>query len=294
MSETPIIKPHRIPYFKILRTFSRNSLVRDLSFRTNFILQCVSSFAWTLMNLAFFRIIFLNASSIGKGTGWGEFEFYIFLGTVWMVTSVVQTFFMPNAQEFSELIRTGNLDFALLKPIDTQFLISFPKFNWPSLTNFFAGIGLVSFSVHRLATQAENPLQLTWWSIPAYIFFLVCGVCILYSMVISLASLSVWFGRNQNIYLIYFYVTQFYRYPSEIYRRGGGWGFGLWAIFSFVLPVLLVANVPARLLARPLRPEWQWGEVLMIGFTIFAALGSLIFSRFVFKRALLSYKSASS
>ena len=34
---------------------------------------------------------------------------------------------MPNAEEFSELIRTGGLDFALLKPIDTQFLISFRK-----------------------------------------------------------------------------------------------------------------------------------------------------------------------
>ena len=38
------------------------------------------------------------------------------------VNSIVQTFFMPNAEEFSELIRTGGLDFALLKPIDTQFL----------------------------------------------------------------------------------------------------------------------------------------------------------------------------
>ena len=34
---------------------------------------------------------------------------------------MVQAFFMPNAEEFSELIRTGDLDFALLKPIDTQF-----------------------------------------------------------------------------------------------------------------------------------------------------------------------------
>ena len=34
---------------------------------------------------------------------------------------------MPNCEEFSELIRTGGLDFALLKPIDTQFLISLHK-----------------------------------------------------------------------------------------------------------------------------------------------------------------------
>ncbi len=286
--------PRPIPYLRILWTFARNSLVRDLSFRTNFILQAISSLAWTLMNLAFFKIIFLNASSIGKDTGWGEFEFYVFLGTVWIVNSIVQTVFMPNAQEFSELIRTGHLDFALLKPIDTQFLISFPKFNWPSLVNAFAGIVLVVFAVVTLTQQPDRPLVLNAWSIPAYLLFLLCGVFILYALILSLASLSVWFGRNQNIYLIYFYLTQFYRYPSEIYQRGGGWGFGLWAVFSFVVPILLVANVPARILARPLRPEWATGEFAIIGFTLIASLAALFASRWIFNRSLLSYRSASS
>ena len=48
----------------------------------------------------------------------------MFLATTLFINSLVQAFFMPNAEEFSELIRTGELDFALLKPIDTQFLIS--------------------------------------------------------------------------------------------------------------------------------------------------------------------------
>ncbi|HMO14746.1 MAG TPA: ABC-2 family transporter protein [Pirellulaceae bacterium] len=284
---------YRIPYFTILWTFARNSLVRDLSFRTNFILEAISSLAWTLMNLAFFKIIFLNASSIGRGTGWGEYEFYIFLGTVWIINSIVQTVFMPNAQEFSELIRTGHLDFALLKPINTQFLISFPKFNWSSLVNAFAGIVLVNYSLIRLSSLAERPLELSIWSVPIYILFLCCGIGILYSIILSMASLSVWFGRNQNIYLVYFYLTQFYRYPSEIYQRGV-WGYGLWAVFSFAIPILLVANVPARFLARPLRPEWTSSEFYMIGFTLIATVASLFASRWVFNRSLLSYRSASS
>ena len=43
---------------------------------------------------------------------------------------------MTNADEFSELIRTGNLDFALLKPIDTQFLVSLQRIDWSSLGEF--------------------------------------------------------------------------------------------------------------------------------------------------------------
>ena len=81
--------------------------------------------------------------------------------------------------------------------------------------------------------------------------------------------------------------------PSEIYRTGM-WGWGLWAIFTFVIPVLVVANVPSRILARPLRPGWEWWELALTAFALVAAIGSLWFSRKVFKRSLLSYRSASS
>ena len=99
-------------YLNVFLTFARNSLVRDMSFRMNFILQCVASMSWAAMNFGLFKIIYRHTESIGRGTGWYENEFFIFLGTIWIINSFVQTFFMVNAEEFSELIRTGNLDFA--------------------------------------------------------------------------------------------------------------------------------------------------------------------------------------
>ena len=35
--------------------------------------------------------------------------------------------FLDNCNEFAELVRTGDLDFYLLKPIDEQFLITLPQ-----------------------------------------------------------------------------------------------------------------------------------------------------------------------
>ncbi len=282
------------PYLKIFLTFARNSLVRDMSFRVDFILQCITSVSWTLMNWAFFKIIFLQATSIGKGTGWNEPEFFIFLGTVWIINSLVQTFFMPNAEEFSELIRTGNLDFALLKPIDTQFLVSFPRLNWPSMSNFVVGILIVAWYSWRLMQQPDNVLIVTPITVLLYGLFIAAGVVIMYSVMISLASTSVWLGRNQNLYMVWFYLTNFYRYPMEIYQRGAiGWG--LWGFFMFVIPILVVANVPARTLAQPLRASGQLGaETWMILLLGVAAIVSLIVSRQIFRWALSSYRSASS
>src|SRR5687768_4627989 len=117
----------RPSYLRVFGTFARNSLVRDMSFRWNFIIDSVSSLTWMLMNLGFYLLIFSYTDSIGDATGWGKHQFFVFLSTTLFINSLVQAFFMPNAEEFSELIRTGQLDFALLKPIDTQFLISLAK-----------------------------------------------------------------------------------------------------------------------------------------------------------------------
>lgn len=275
-------------YVRVFLTFARNSLIRDMTFRTNFLLQCVSSLSWTLMNVGFYLIVFHHTSHIGVQTGWGKWEFFVFLATTWFINSLVQAFFMPNAQEFSELIRTGNLDFALLKPIDTQFLISFQRVEWSSLVNVVAGGVLLGVALWRLTTRPEDPLVIHPLAFPLFGFYILCGVAILYSLMISLAATSIWLGRNQTLYNFWFYITNFSRYPMEIYARG--WGWALWGVFTFVIPVLVVVNVPARLLSRPLAAN-QWP---LAAFALVATIGSLLASRWVFQRSLGSYRSASS
>ncbi len=284
-------KIRRPNYWQVYLAFVRNSLVRDMMFRANFLIVMLSSIAWSIMNVGFYWIIFQHTQSIGHETGWGRSEFFVFMGTTWIINSIVQAFFMPNSEEFSELIRTGGLDFALLKPIDTQFLISLRKMNWSSLVNLVVGVVLIALSLIEMSGRAKNPWQFEPVSAVLYPVYIVCGVTILYSVMICLAATSVWLGRNQTLYDFWFYITNFSRYPMEIYARG--WGLPLYFIFTFVIPVLVVVNVPARLLAQPVVPraDWEWP---LAGFTLLATLACLAASRWVFQRSLLAYRSASS
>jgi len=281
----------RAPYLRVFGTFARNSLVREMTFRVNFLIECVSSVTWTLMNLGFYLLIFQYTDSIGAGTGWGKWEFFAFLATTMLINSIVQAFFMPNCENISELIRTGGLDFALLKPIDTQFLISLEKVDWSSLANFAAGIVLLVVSLAHLTTQPENPLLLRPEMIALYVFYVLCGVAILYSLMISLSATSIWLGQNRSLYDFWFYITNFSRYPMEIYS--GRLGTPLQLAFTYIVPVLIVVNVPARIIARPVAPDGQsvWPLAL---FALVATASSLLFSRWVFLWALRSYRSASS
>jgi ABC-2 type transport system permease protein len=204
------------------------------------------------------------------------------MSTTIIINSLVQALFMPNIEEFSELVRTGGLDFALLKPIDTQFLISLRRIEWSPLSNTGMALLLLGYSLAQLGPLPPASRFLMY---PVYVG---CGVAIFYSLMICLAAVSVWLGRNQSLYDFWFYVTNFSRYPMEIYQ--GRFGSPLRYFFTFLVPVLVVVNVPARLLAKPLEAS-QWP---LAAFAILATLGSLAGSRWVFNRALLSYRSASS
>ena len=60
------------PYLGVLVTFARNSLVRDMTFRGNFLIDAVTSMTWVFMNLGFYVLIFEYTPMIGAGTGWGR------------------------------------------------------------------------------------------------------------------------------------------------------------------------------------------------------------------------------
>lgn len=278
-------------YPKVFLTFARNSLIRDMTFRSNFVLDCVSSLAWLLMNLGFYLLVFFHVRSIGVDTGWGRNEFFVFLATTWIINSLVQTFFMPNAAEFSELIRTGGLDFALLKPIDTQFLISFRRVEWSSLSNLGLGLMILIYAMTELVSRTDPPWTISITVVFLYVFYVLCGVMLLYSLMICLAATSIWLGRNQSLYDFWFYITNFSRYPMEIYETG--WGLPLWFAFTFIIPILVIVNVPARIMAQPISPAGgsEWG---LAAFAAIATIASLGISRWIFLRALRSYSSASS
>jgi ABC-2 type transport system permease protein len=269
-------------YLSIFWTFARACLVRDMTFRANFVLECVTSLGWMAMNLAFYLLVFQFTPEIGAGTGWSKAPFFAFVATGMIINAVVQTLFMPSAEELTELVRTGGLDAVLVRPLDAQFLLSMHRVDFSSLANGLVGIGLLAWAVPRL-DQPPPPIA---WAI--YPVLILCGVAILYGLIIMLAAATILMGRNQSLYDFWFYITNFSRYPAEIYA--GPWGGPLRAACTFVIPILLVVNVPARVIAQPLTGQSWWP----VAGTILAALATLAISRRVFQSALAKYRSASS
>jgi ABC-2 type transport system permease protein len=260
----------------------RNSLVRDMTFRGNFIIDTISSLCWAMLNVIFYQQIFRFTGSLGDKTGWHRYEFYAFFSTGLIINALVQMFFMTNIDEMTDMIRTGDLDFILLKPIDTQFLVSLRRIEWSSRANLLVGIGFLVYALTQLA-HVPGVLQML-----LFLIYMACGVAIYYSLMVALGASTVWMGRNLTLYDFWFYITTFSRYPMEIYS--GPLGYPLRALFTFVIPILIVINVPARMIVWPLDSR-HWP---LAGFALLAAIGSVAASRWLFQTALGSYRSASS
>ena len=272
-------------YGRVWLTFVRNSLIREMTFRGNFLITVLTRALWFCSQVLLFKIIFSNVAQITEG--WNEYQYFAFMATGMLINALIEALFMPNAANFSELIRTGNLDFALLKPIDTQFLISFEKMDLAMLNQVLLSIGLLVYSLSNLPDSAQP----TVFGIALYLVYIVAGVTIFYSLMISLASTAIWFGRNQGLYDFWFYITVFARYPRSIYQTeppSVAGGLILFA-FTFVLPILVVVSVPARVLLGTLGDQ-AWLAVIPLA----AAVLGLIVSRTIFTWSLRSYRSASS
>lgn len=254
----------------------RFSLLGEMAFRGNYLLKVFVEVLWLFLILLFYDTIFGRTETIG---GWSKQQFLFFLGCYTALEGVLEMFVLGNCSEFGELVRTGELDVMLLRPIDPQFLVSFRRVEWSSLPNIVLGSGLMIWSLALL----DWPFS--FLRLATFVVSFACAAAMAYSFLIMLCATAVWLVRNQSLYELWWLFTTLMRYPREIFS--GPWGAPLGKLLTFAFPVLLVINVPARTMVKAFEPA-------MMAFMLVVTVVLLWVSRRVFQRALMSYRSASS
>jgi ABC-2 type transport system permease protein len=263
-------------YLRLLSAFGRFALAGEMAFRGNFLMRVLVEVLWLGILLVFYATVFKFTSAV---EGWSGAEFLFFVGCYYAMEGVLETLFLENCSEFAELVRTGNLDFFLLKPIDEQFLITCRKIDWATAPKVLLGGAVMIFALVRMEWAFD------WGRVVGFGVLFVCGTALAYSFLLLLTSSSVWLMRNQSLMEMWWLVTTLMRYPREIYK--GSWGGWIGWVFWYLIPLMLVTNVPARVAVR----QFEWGNLgLLVGMTLLM----LLVSRRVFFLALRTYRSASS
>src|SRR3954469_15800062 len=197
-------------YVEIWGIMLRNSLIRELSFKANFVLWMVVEVLWFCGQVAFFSIIFGQVDRIGD---WSKWEVILLIGTHQMIAQLFQAFFFMNISNIPELVRTGKLDSLLVLPIDSQFAVSTKQFALDSVINALLGVIVVVTSLIQLQI---TPSVIT---ILLYLIALGFGVAVHYSIMLTLAAISFWIVRAQGLVYGYFNFLHIARYPDVIFPR---------------------------------------------------------------------------
>src|SRR5918911_1769329 len=224
-------------YIDIYAIMLRNSLIRELSFKANFLLWMLVEVLWFVGQIVFFSIIFGNVDRIGDWTKW---EVVLLIGTHQMISQLFQALFFTNVAAIPELVRTGKLDSLLVLPVDSQFAVSTKQFGLDSIVNAIVGGVVVGVSLSKLG-YVPGPM-----SILLYLIAICFGIAVHYSIMLSLAAVSFWIVRAQGLVYGYFNFLNIARYPDVIFPKL------FRVIFGWIIPVVIIANIPARLLIKPL------------------------------------------
>jgi ABC-2 type transport system permease protein len=260
-------------YLSLYAALWKNSVVREMGFKANFLLWIVVEMLWFALQLGFIVVIYQHTDRIATWTKW---EVVLLIGASHFIQQIYTAIFLSNVTQLSESIRTGKLDFMLLLPVNTRFLISFRQVDLGGFVNAFSAVAVMAYAARQLHLGI-SPLQGL-----GFLLLTLCSVLVHYSLMLMLAATSFWTVRGQGIVWGYYNLFNIARMPDAAFR-----GF-FKVFFTYAIPMLLVANVPAKLLARKL------GSPLEMLLLFVLSLVCFLISEAVWRWALRHYTSASS
>ncbi len=259
-------------YLTIYAALWKNSVAREMSFKGNFILWIIVELLWFGLQLIFVMVLYGQTNSVGTWTQW---QMVLLVGASNFIQQVYQAFFLVNCTNLSELVRTGKMDFLLALPINTRFIVSLRQVDLGAFVNALFADCVMVFAAGKLG------LHLTVAQISGFSALCVVGILIHYSLMFMLAAISFWTVRAQGIVWGYYNLFNIARMPDEAFHGA------FKAVFTFALPVLLVSNVPVRVLADKLTSPASWLLLLGLGI-IWAAI-----SEWFWRLSVRRYTSAS-
>jgi ABC-2 type transport system permease protein len=262
-------------HLKLIAAFLKVNLQMALAYRADTWVNILLSLMWLGWELLSLSIIFSNTATLG---GWGPGELIALLGVFRFVNTLMMALIWPATEKFNASIRDGSLDYTLLQPASSLFLVSFSRIVvWRAGDLALAAILIVvGIGMGGGDTGTAGPLNLL-----VFILLAVSGLLVIYSLWIVLIALTFWFIKFDNNVTILQALLDAGRYPVTVYPP---W---LRLIVTFVVPIALATTVPLQ----GLRGDLSSGRALL-----FLAVGAAVFlaALQVWKAGVRRYSGASS
>jgi ABC-2 type transport system permease protein len=258
-------------HLRLILLFVRVSVQDSAAYRMDFFAHIVVTFLNFGAELVGLWTIFSNTRTLN---GWNVFQMVALLGVFRCMGGIIGLAIAPNMRLIMDDIREGRLDFTLLKPLNSQFYVSFRRVIIWRLADITLGLLLAAVACYKLSEA------ITAGKVAMFVVMLSAGAVIIYSFWLVLATLAFWLTRVSNMEMVFWNVFEAGRYPVQIYNPV------IRVALTYVVPLAFITTFPAAALVGRAQPG---SSVLAIAF---AAAALAIASSF-WRYGLRHYSGAS-
>ena len=260
-------------YFVIYRILFKNSIMSQMEYRFNFMLGCIVQLAFMLIKATYAIVV----QSVGVPiNGVTPDEMLIFIGTYSALSGVFMTFYYLNFWTIPDLVRTGDLDMLIIKPISTQFLVT--------LQRVYIGYALVSLPIGGamvVVGWVRAGVPVNFLHIFSYLALTICGMILAYFLFLMLSLSAFWFIGGGGMQMLGDMLWDFNNMPMIIYNEK------IRIVGLFVIPIFAVTNMGPLAAIGRITPQ-------LIIWSIISPILLFYIQRLIWKKAMRRYSSASS
>jgi ABC-2 type transport system permease protein len=251
---------------KLAWTYLRLGVLNEMQYRANFFVAIVQSLLGVAVAIAVLALVYSKTNALD---GWTQSELLVVLGVQILLGGVIHATIQPNMERLTQEVQDGKLDFALVKPADSQVLISLRELRLWQLVDVISGAVVIAVGVSRLRTSVGPGHAL------AFLALLLIGASLLYCFWLVLATGSFWVVNMWFLSDLFEGIYQVGRWPIGVYP---GW---LRYSMTYLVPIGFAVTVPAQAMTHRL----AWTTVLLaVGFAAVVFLVTRWFWRFGLRR----------
>lgn len=258
-------------YLKIWGIFGKNALQETFVNRGSNILFMVGKTIRLAMSVLFLILIRQNIQTFAEYTSDQLIVFFLTYQFIDIITQVIYR----GVYIFSNLVRSGEFDFLLTKPINPLFRALTGK---PDINDFIFLFPNIALSLYILSFLN---LTISIWSVIWYLILIINAFLVATALHIFVLVIGILTTEVDGVIWIYRDLSYMGRFPVSIYMEP------LRFALFFLLPIGMMITIPTEVLLG-LQPSYS------IFWAFFVGIGSLLVSFRVWLWALKQYSSTGS
>lgn len=208
-------------HWSVYKSFFKMYMKSRLIYKADFVLGFTSQLINLIFSVAFISLLFTQIENL---QGWTFNEIILLTGFSGMILNLHHIFFFAPYRLGEDYIISGRMDRYFVRPLNMLFQVFARYIADDNISKFLANTFMIIYAVNQIG------LSISVVKIMYAFFAIISGVMVLGAIFVTFGTTAFWTGRSQAIFWLFFRISDFRRYPYNI--------------FSQPIKILLITLVP--------------------------------------------------